>query len=285
MQRFLQPGIVYNPIVFPLVQKLLGSDKGGINLLYAGIMWADPQSSDAALPQKWHADGDHCFNVPNLPSHAINVFYNLINVTKEHGATEFVPGTHILGQFNDPTLNNINFSICGEIGSCVIFDYKLKHRGGANTHTNESRPVLYLCYTKNWFRDSGNLRSARSVVTGNAESKTTPWQARILTGRAMPMGLSSRTFVFNDLEKAEHEAEHNKSLSVSPAVVSGSGERYVLFHTDVEFENKTETIIVYSDDVALEVATQFCLVHNLASEMIVCLSDSIQSQIVAATST
>ena len=37
---FSCPGLVYNSMVYPLIQELLGG--GDVNLLYAGIMWAMP---------------------------------------------------------------------------------------------------------------------------------------------------------------------------------------------------------------------------------------------------
>ena len=47
---FAAPGLIYNSVVFPLVQNLLGG--GDVSLLYCGVMWAsrgsDPQEvSDA----------------------------------------------------------------------------------------------------------------------------------------------------------------------------------------------------------------------------------------------
>jgi len=279
MQRFLVPAIVYNPIVFPLVQDLLGGSQDGINLLYAGIMWADPQQDVRnAVHQKWHGDGGHCFDGVDLPPHAINVFYNLIDVSHKHGPTQFVPGTHKMNKFNDAALNKINFSISGEKGSVCLFDYRIKHRGGANISANEARPVLYLCYARNWFRDSRNLRSARSIVCGSIHSPM--WKARILTGCAMPFGKGFET-VKNVARRCCDEPQKDQNQKQTD---NGSGERWVLFHMDVELgDGKTETIVVYSDDVAKEVSTQFCLNHDLDSELHNVLSESIQQQMNAAT--
>jgi len=285
----LSPGIVYNPLVFPLVHQLLGGgDSEGINLLYAGIMWGEPQPTQAPQPQKWHADGGHCFE-QHLPPHCINCFYNIMDVSSKHGPTEFVPGTHVHGKLNDPALNEINFSIAGSIGSCVLFDYRIKHRGGANV-TKESRPVLYLCYARNWFRDSGNLRSARSVVRSVASP---PWMSRILKGSAMSMGMG-----FDRRATAEKEKETAvtpppmvvpsvaavvAAAAAAPLTTTGSGERWVLFQMDVELGTQVETIVVYSNDVAAEVSCQFCLKHDLDSDVCVVLETSIQEQMNLAT--
>ena len=91
-------GIVYNPIVYPLVRELLGG--GDVNLLYAGIMWG-MRDQDSGDHQKWHGDGGHLFDHVHLPPHCINVFYPLIDLPDRNiGPTEVQAGSHILGNFN-----------------------------------------------------------------------------------------------------------------------------------------------------------------------------------------
>ena len=291
---YISPGLIYNPIVFPLVAELLGGSSSGegINLLYAGVMWAQaagaPDASDTS-PQRWHADGGHCFdypNAPHLPPHCINVFYPLLDLKVEHGPTEFVPGTHIFGQLNSSTLNATSnqVKLTCDLGGCILFDYRVKHRGSKN-RSQEPRPILYLCYAKNWFRDSGNLRSARTVVVPkkNGEDASLQWRSRILKGKAMPMGKGFDVGIVSAKGvAAAAPTAPTAAAAAAAATADGSGERWVLFHMDVELGDETETIIVYSGDVALEVASQFCLRKNLDDAVISVLQEQIQKQMNAA---
>ena len=308
---YTAPGLVYNPIVFPLVKELLHGSVGsvgsantktspdsytqhqeGIQLLYAGVMWAAASNisgsgsgSDTA-PQRWHADGGHCFDfpdAPHLPPHCINVFYPLIDLETKHGPTEFLPGTHIIGKFNDHDANAKGIGLTCQLGGCVMFDYRVKHRGGHNT-SNEMRPVLYLCYAKNWFIDRGNERSARSVVD---QRNVKPWRSRILKGEAMPMGKGFSNVKQRTTEKKEETTAATANVATEANVVTevgnvGSGERWVLLHMDIDLGSETDTIVVYSDDVALEVASQFCLKKELDDSVIPVLQEQIQMQMDAA---
>ena len=279
-------GLIYNPIVFPLVQELLGG--GEVNLLYAGVMWAE--SSPSSKPQKWHGDGGHLFHHAHQPPHCINVFYPLVDLKTENGPTEFKPGTHLLGNHRKEDSSAPSFGLCCEMGGAVLFDYRVKHRGGANTSL-EPRPVLYLAYAKPWFRDAGNLRSSRSLVKDATLSP--PWVARILTGQPMRMG---QGFVVQNgpdlllglgLESTtpmttEQGPEPGEGLEMNGQ--QGSGERWVLFQMDVDVgTGEALTITVHHGDVAIEVSSQFCHSHGIDEQFVPVLAETIQQQIDAST--
>lgn len=221
---FISPGLVYNPIVYPLVRELLGG--GDVNLLYAGVMWAMPldkstgdhyngvetQRADKdqkllscmdTSSQKWHGDGGHLFDHVHLPPHCINVFYPLVDQTKFNGPTEVMPGTHRLGAFSDRSAAKFGLN-CSK-GDAIIFDYRLKHRGAAN-FTKDPRPVLYLAYAKPFFRDSGNTRSRQSLIRSTPSSEkitSLPWVARILSGDPVPMGYLEHCAIENNSDDCE----------------------------------------------------------------------------------
>lgn len=263
---FTAPGLVYNPIVFPLVQELLGG--GHVNLLYAGVMWADTRTNDAVESQKWHADGGHLFRHAHQPPHCINVFYPLVDLTADNGPTEFKPGSHRLGRLNDATLAEI--PLCCKAGGAILFDYRIKHRGGAN-RSDIPRPVLYLAYSKPFFRDAGNLRSGKSLVVSSQDSP--PWVARILDGAAMPVGKG-----FNNCGGGGGASSGTAAVSTA-----GSGERWVLFQMTVQIgeadDDNSAVIVVHNGDVAEEVAAQFCLAHSLGDDFVPVLAETIQTQI------
>lgn len=279
---YVAPGLVYNPVVYPLVKALLGG--GDVNLLYAGVMWAKGHADQT--PQRWHGDGGHLFTENgHQPPHCINVFYPLIDLTPDHGPTEFMPGTHRLGRFNDGGSGSAGgaatVGLCCRAGGCVLFDYRIKHRGGANI-TSQDRPVLYLAYGKPWFRDTGNLRSGKSVVGARAGVASPAWTARILRGAPMPMG---EGFAESAVPSSPTTA------AATPAATTGvhapaSGEQWVLFEMDVELDSgMTAPLTARYGDVAAELSAQFCLQHGLADHFVPVLTTAVQQQIDACLAT
>jgi len=90
--------------------------------------------------QLWHSDGPPASEKVHLPPYALNVFVPLVNLTTENGPTQFAPGSHLLGNFNTPVgfanwLMNTRFvqidsvSPTPKAGHCLLFDYRLRHRG------------------------------------------------------------------------------------------------------------------------------------------------------------
>jgi ectoine hydroxylase-related dioxygenase (phytanoyl-CoA dioxygenase family) len=264
---FSAQGLVYNPIIFPLVKALLGG--GDICLLYAGVMWAKP-NNDISEPQKWHGDGGHLFDHTDLPPHCINVFYPLVDLSTENGCTEFVPGSHRLRHF-DSTIET-TFGLCCKIGGAVLFDYRLKHRGGSNI-SQEPRPVLYLAYSKPFFRDTGNIRSESSLIYSKSISSP-PWVSRMLPGEASAVKMGQGFEI-----RREGNRKDNDNI-VSSKAASGSGERWVLFRMNVEIPGfrESKTITVHHGEVAREVSSQFCKKHALDESFISVLQGAIQQQ-------
>lgn len=272
-------GLVYNNMVFPLVKELLGGD---VSLLYAGVMWArhclPSDDAEQKVAQKWHADGGHCFEHAHQPPHCINVFFPLIDLSTRHGPTEVKAGSHFLGQFDEPSL--ATFGLEGKAGDAMVFDYRLKHRGGINV-SDQDRPVLYLAYAKPWFRDTGNTRSGASIFADARRSR--PWVSRVLTGDpagALEEGFENDSAAIETRLEGRIAAKDEHLGHGDTSNVEGSGEQWVLFKMNVQLDgDREETIVVHSGDVAIEVSTQFCQKHQLSSDFISILADTIQQQI------
>ena len=249
-------GLIYNSIVFPLVKTLLNGSletEEHVQLLYAGIMWSMPiggsnknrkEESSFCCHQKWHADGGHHFSpdqLPNcltLPPHCINVFYPLVDLTKDNGPTEFRIASH---RRDDSKSTEVEFPLLCPAGSAVLFDYRIQHRGRANMlepsaavtarptpdtgpsdmdsgmatdmdmDIDRARPVLYLAYAKTYFKDHGNTRSGRRLVQGGNSSL---WTTRTLEGRPVPYGKGFENYGSNsDISrenKIQKEEDHNE---------------------------------------------------------------------------
>lgn len=103
----------------PLVQSILGEE---CVLCNTGVMLSLPGSGT----QPWHSDGDHVIKTSHMPPHCLNVFVPLVTITRENGGTEMVPETHMLGGYHK---DNKSITIQAKSGSCILFDYRLRHRG------------------------------------------------------------------------------------------------------------------------------------------------------------
>ena len=109
--------------------------------------------------QPVHPDGKHLFDEgDHLPPHCITVFVPLIDASGDLGPTELRPGTH---RRDCPSRNTracetgdcegVAFT-SAKAGDAVMFDYRVLHRGGANSSTRQ-RPLLYFAYARPWFTD------------------------------------------------------------------------------------------------------------------------------------
>lgn len=90
----------------------------------------------------------------------MNVFIPLVDITTSIGATQFIPRSFLLDNFDcDKTAIDKQHYIYGpkpQTGQCIIFDFRLKHRGVAN-RSNITRPLLYLTYAIKPFTDNDNF--------------------------------------------------------------------------------------------------------------------------------
>lgn len=150
----------------PVVRQILGKD---VVLIHKGMFLSLPGSET----QKYHQDGPHLTTQYQKPCHAINVFIPLIDLKLESGPTEFCLGTHILGQedYDEAFLE----TPLVDAGTPVIFDYRLGHKGLANT-SDTCRPVVYCTYAAaadgKEFRDSVNFSRKRYHKIGTMVSKS-----------------------------------------------------------------------------------------------------------------
>ena len=126
--------------------------------------------STLAETQVYHQDGVHLNKKHQKPCHAINVFVPLVDLTLRNGPTEFCIGTHYLG-FEDYNKGLVDIP-CPVMGTPVIFDYRLGHRGLGN-NSSAPRPIVYLTYTKasKEFRDAVNFSSKRYRKLGEMIEK------------------------------------------------------------------------------------------------------------------
>jgi ectoine hydroxylase-related dioxygenase (phytanoyl-CoA dioxygenase family) len=131
----------------PLITSLLGADTKCL----MSVVYSLPRAPN----QSWHADGGHIrppadiHNRNPAPAYAICVFVPLINLTQSVGFTQFWPGSHLsdglIGFGAAAEMLKVTVDGIVEAGGCVLYDYRLMHRGMANS-SDVVRPVLQLVY-------------------------------------------------------------------------------------------------------------------------------------------
>lgn len=149
----------------PVVHAILGDD---VVLIHKGCFVSLP----GAGSQEYHQDGVHLTTQTQRPCHAINVFVPLVDLTSRNGPTEFCLGSHVLGHEGyDRDFLEVPKP---KAGTPVIFDYRLGHRGLANS-SNACRPIVYCTYARaadgKEFRDSVNFSRKRYHKIGELSGK------------------------------------------------------------------------------------------------------------------
>ena len=122
-------------------------------------------SLPGAKPMKKHRDGIVFNRFPlqkMLPSHSIGLLIPLIPFNNATGTTRLFPKSHLtVGENYDDIVNYIDPEI--NIGSCLLMDYRLLHRGNSNL-SNKVRPLLYLNYCNPWYFDHLNFNKQAFLV-------------------------------------------------------------------------------------------------------------------------
>ena len=122
---------------------------------YSGIIMSNPGSSD----QYFHRDTDSLSNFNNTNGSILvqmdSFYYTVlipitIDMTIMNGTTEFMVGSHRRPsyEFNELELKQLEVPL----GSVLIFDGKINHRGKGN-NSNDERPCIYQVYHKKWYND------------------------------------------------------------------------------------------------------------------------------------
>lgn len=162
---FANEEIVANPIVMPLIRRMLGVD--------AACAWA---AGDTPLPgsdyQAVHSDGRPLFRKHDLslPAYALAVNFPLVDFTLDNGPMEIWPyGTHLFSEIK-PTVGAANrepVPVLMPAGSLLCRDTRLWHRGTPN-HGAAPRPNLAFVYCRSWYRFEGEAGELSPTVSEEA---------------------------------------------------------------------------------------------------------------------
>ena len=150
---FDTPALWANPVVQRVLTAILGPS---FVLNSYALVAAYPGAED----QHVHLDHQLLFEGAvlsrALPAYAVTLAIPLVDLSQQSGGTRVWPGSHRkLPGF-------IARRAGGEVllparGDGYLMDYRLLH-GGTRNKSALARPVLYLAYSRPWFRDAANFR-------------------------------------------------------------------------------------------------------------------------------
>jgi ectoine hydroxylase-related dioxygenase (phytanoyl-CoA dioxygenase family) len=171
---FNQPSVYAPPLVYPLIQTLLGSH---FYLNGFGSVVSLPGSAN----QHIHRDHGPLFDDHQvdaiMPPFAITAILPLVAMNEMTGTTRMYPGslrvppqTAEKMPFMDPH---------APVGSCLLMDYTLFHRGMENRST-QVRPIMYNIYSRAWFRDYYNYNLQSPLMIKESAYQNIPERYRHL---------------------------------------------------------------------------------------------------------
>eukprot|EP00730_Choanoeca_flexa_P002733 TRINITY_DN11154_c0_g1_i1.p1 TRINITY_DN11154_c0_g1~~TRINITY_DN11154_c0_g1_i1.p1 ORF type:complete len:370 (+),score=55.36 TRINITY_DN11154_c0_g1_i1:1608-2717(+) len=158
----------------PLIRDILGQDcQCQVSVVY---------SKPGAGEQTWHADGPHLgasATDRQLCNHsepyALCVFLPLIALDTTVGFTQFWPESHryshLLGFGGVAALTESTVDGLGPLGSALVYDYRLVHRGMPNTSKTTIRPVLQFLYHKPTYKEKWNYGDASLATLLEADQQ------------------------------------------------------------------------------------------------------------------
>ena len=176
MEYIQRDFIMKNSIIDKLLKLTLGEN---YQLVNNSLVISEPNSSE----QAWHVDGPHMSTTEHLSVHCLNIFIPLVDLTVDNGPTEIRPESHLLTR--DLSKMFLAAAISKRLkkpeiplikrGSCLLFDYRVLHRGTAN-QTNEVRPILVYTFAKDWYKDVLNFPKRtllNTAITTTASKNST----------------------------------------------------------------------------------------------------------------
>jgi ectoine hydroxylase-related dioxygenase (phytanoyl-CoA dioxygenase family) len=152
-EPFNHPEFYANSILLSLMKEFLGS-----HFILSTI--GSVVSLPGAIDQHIHADYYPLFEENTAlagmhPPFAITVGVPLVDIDPLNGPTKIWSGSHRIYPIDQKMDSYTKHLLFGSMGSCYFWDYRTFHAGGSN-HSDQLRPLLYLGYTRRWFRDSLN---------------------------------------------------------------------------------------------------------------------------------
>ncbi len=184
---FNSPTLYANPHVMPILTDLLGLDctisSFGSVVAFAG---AGAQSVHFDYPPLFESE-QLC---AALPPHAITLVVPLIDLDETTGSTAIWEGSHArvgareqLDRLAREKSWDGSVMPLPKLGDVYLMDFRLIHGGTAN-HSDHDRPLLYIVYSRPWFREDMNFDEQPAIKISRKQLKKTPQHLRYLFSAA-----------------------------------------------------------------------------------------------------
>ncbi len=165
-----------HPLLMPLAERLL-TEEFVLNSFTAVCSFTGADS------QHVHRDQSLLFMEAEklsllLPPYALSLAIPLVDLTERCGGTQVWVGSHL----KEPNVleNFVNRqTLYSELGDAFLLDYRVIH-GGMPNHGAVPRPILYLVYSRRWFRDLENFKKHPPLRVAQEELEQVPESLREL---------------------------------------------------------------------------------------------------------
>jgi len=178
---FNRPEIYANEALSPILHGLL---TGALRVASFGSVVALPDADDQAI----HLDHPPLFGTEDdrMPVYALTMVIPLIDLSPATGTTAIWEGSHrgadrfelLRGLMDGSDFSGAALPMAKQ-GDAYLMDYRVIHGGMAN-RSSVARPVLYIVYSRPWFRDGFNFKSQDAVSISKKQLKKVPKQHRSL---------------------------------------------------------------------------------------------------------
>jgi ectoine hydroxylase-related dioxygenase (phytanoyl-CoA dioxygenase family) len=156
--------VVENPLVLSIVDHFLAP-----NYLLSSNLAINVHPGET--PQPFHSDHTQIPHCPRTEINGISTIWAIDAFTENNGATEIIPGSHLLNddQITNSTIPDSHILNDDEVvsehsaikvvmpaGSVIVFHGSLIHRGGAN-NSRTTRLAITPQYCQPWLRQLENM--------------------------------------------------------------------------------------------------------------------------------
>ena len=144
--------LALQPLVNEVSEKYLSPFCDGYQLHFTSAVSIGPGESKQILHRDRGIWGGY---LPRRIEPLMSTIWAVTQFTKENGATQIVPGSHLWEKDRIPKENEIAYAEM-KPGSVLLYTGTVLHGGGSNSSKNDIRTGVFLHYALNWLRQEEN---------------------------------------------------------------------------------------------------------------------------------
>ena len=144
--------LAMQPLVNEVSEKYLSPFCDGYQLHFTSAVSIGPGESKQILHRDRGIWGGY---LPRRIEPLMSTIWAVTEFTKENGATQIVPGSHLWEKDRIPKENEIAYAEM-KPGSVLLYTGTVLHGGGSNSSKSDIRTGVFLHYALNWLRQEEN---------------------------------------------------------------------------------------------------------------------------------